>query len=428
MIRLRKISVGLLVIALAVSVSLLGQLYITTHAANTLPGNNEVITISTTDGQPVNAPASPIDYSADGNIVLFSSTATNLPNAGGSRGLYIYDIKANSTARVDISTNGTLPNGNFFNVGGGTAARISETGRYVTFGSLATNLIDGTTNAQYMIYKRDTQTNTTTTVGAGYTGALSDKWDRNLGVSNDGRFSLVSSRYLANNYPNNYGYALGESTNGTYTWTSLGTDEYNANAGVGGMSCDGAFAVFKKQSSVILVDLRRGSTITLTAGNATSVSPIISCSGRYVLYATTNRSDITPTPSGMDSYLHLIRYDRVTGERIYVDCNSSNIFSTGHLSYNSTYYDVKSNIFYASVADTGDAVFQYKGNTYLKHLSDGSGTLESIAKTTSGAYISLGNGSITANGRYIFFEADPYSLGLAPSPSSNKLIRTKTEL
>lgn len=427
MIRLKKVYWGVSILALVTGVSILTQTYTNTYAANTLLGNNEVITIGdTTDGLPVNATVTAESYSSDGNIILFSSNATNLPDAGGSGGLYTYNISTTATKRVDISTSGVYPNGGLFAVGGGANARMSETGRYVTFGSWATNLIDGSTQPLRMIYKRDTQTGQTTLVGAGYTGGYSDKWDRNLDVSNDGRLILVSSRYLANGYPNNYGYALGDNTSGAYSWTSLGTDDYYANSGTGDLSCDGAFAVIKKNSQILLNDLRKGSTTTLTAGGYTSVSPIISCNGRYVLYATTNRTDITTTPSGMNSYLHLVRYDRITGERKYIDSNSSDVFSTSNLSYNSTYSNVQSNIFNASISDSGDAVFSYNGNTYLKHLSDGSGTLESLAKTTSGTYVNVANGTITNDGRYLFFTADPYTLGLTPSPSSNQIIRTKT--
>lgn len=432
-INLKKIGIGLLISTLAVGASVLSQLYINTYAANTLPGNNEVITIGgTTDGQPVNASVSPIAYSGDGNIILFTSNATNLPNAGAPGGLYIYNIETNTTARVDISTSGVLPNGGLFGGAAGSGIRMSETGRYVTFSSMATNLIDGATKSPQMIYKRDTQANATTVVGAGYTQGYSDKWDRNLAVSNDGRFVLVSSRYLANNYPYNYIIAVGDGNTGTYTWTVAGSGSPNDTAGAGEMSCDGMFAAMTYGGQIALADLRKGSTTILATSAYDSASPLISCNGRYVLYTTKNRTQITPTPAGMNTYQHLVRYDRLTGERIYIDSDSSNVFSAAQYTYSPVYYDVQPNIFNVSIADTGDVVFDYKQgiNTYryLKHLSDGSGTLESIAKTASGTYININNGTMTSDGRYIFFKTDPYNLGLAPSPSSDQIIRTKTGL
>lgn len=428
--KLRTISIGLSALALAISASLLGQAY-NTHAANTLVGtNNQVITIATTDGLAVNAATYPQAYSGDGNVVLFVSSATNLSNAGGSGGLYTYNIKTNTTSRIDQSTNGVQPNG-----GLNYQLQISETGRYVTFSSNATNLIDGATEPVKVIYKHDTQTGITSVVANGYSGGLGQNQDRNLGISNDGQFSLIASRYIANGYPYPYGIALGNGASGTYSWTSLakGNDIEGSNSGtdvVGDMSCDGSFAVYDGTGPKInLVDLRQGSVVTVATGSSNSISPIISCNGRYVLYATQDRTDITPTPSGLNSNMHLVRYDRITGERMYIDSNSSGVFSTG-FGY-SPLNEPSANVFNASIADSGDVVFQYGSYEYLKHLSDGSGTLESIGITTSGSYINIAGSliaQISQNGRYIFFSADPYSLGLAPSPSSNQLIRTKTNL
>lgn len=432
----KSIPKWILMLAFALAAGILCQLYInaSAFAANTLPGDNEVITINgTTDGQPINASILPQAYSGDGNIILFASQATNLPNAGGTAtGLYTYNIKTGTVARVDMSTNGTLPNGSGFQGSGAPGRLLSETGRYVVFGSLATNLIDGETKPQMLFYKRDTQLGTTTMVG-GSPRSLSDQWDQILAVNNDGRFVLISSRYVANDYPNNYKVALGEEVGGSYNWTSLESAGNTVNhPGAGKISCDGAFAVIQGNSQINLLDLRKGNPLILDTGAYTSASPVISCNGRYVLYATKNRTQITPTPAGMNTYLHLVRYDRITGERIYIDSDSSGAFSTAQYTYSPLYYDPQGNIFGASIADTGDVVFNYKSGsntyTYLKHLSDGSGTLESIAKTSSGMYVNVNNGTITSDGRYIFFRADPYNLGIGSSSAGLQIIRTKTNL
>lgn len=426
MIKLKKIGSGLVLVVLAVGASLLVQSYADIYAANTLVGsNNEVIRIGgTTDGLQVNAAVVFEGVSADGNIILFTSAATNLPNAGGYGGVYVYNIKTSTVARVDVSTAGVQPN--FGNVG---PYKLSETGRFVTFMSSATNLIDGQTSPMRMIYKRDTQTGVTSWISDGNASGSGQNWDRNLAISNDGRFALLASRYIANGYPYPYGVVVGDSAGGVYAWTSLGKGSdiegsNNGTAMVGGMSCDGSFVVHQVNSQVELADLRRGTITKIVAGNNTSTAPMISCNGRYILYATQNRTDIAPTPVGMNANLHLVRYDRVTGGRMYIDSNSSGVFSTSY-AYNYM-SSAPSNVFSASIADTGDVVFQYNGYVYLKHLSDGSGTLESVARHASGASVNVANGSITSDGRYIFFNADPYNLGLAGSASTSKIIRTKT--
>ncbi len=392
--------------------------------------NDQAIAIGgTTDGLAPNATTSPYTVSGNGNVIVFTSSATNFPGAGGAYGLYAYNIKTNTTVRVDVSSSGVTANGPIT----GTAI-ASETGRYVTWMSNATNLIDGTTlsSSDYFIYKHDTQTNTTSLVDDEPNGLGQNK-DKDLAISNDGRFVLVASRYIANGYPYSYGIALGDTASGTLSWSSLakGNDNEGSNNGTdvnGSMSCDGSFVVYNEVGPTVkLLDLRRGGTATIATASAASVSPAISCDGRYVLYATQNRTDITPTPTGMDSYMHLVRYDRVTGERIYVDSDSSGTFSTAHYSYSSS-VQPQANAFTASVADTGDVVFKYNGYMYLKHLSDGSGTLESIGITTSGSYLNITGGQITQDGRYVWMYGDPYNFGLASSPSTQQIIRIKTNL
>lgn len=440
--RFRKISIGTSMIGLVLSVGILGQAFSSTHAANTLIStSSQVITPATTDGLPPNGTG--VGYSGasyDGNVVLFSSNATNLQGAGTTAfGLYIYNIKTNSTERVDVSTSGVAANDSIFNGANGTPVRISETGRYITFVSKATNLIDGTTGPSnyYSIFIRDTQADTTSLVMSRWISGSHQNYDRNLAVSNDGRFILLASRYIASSYPYEYRIALGDKASGVYSWSALsqGTEiegSYTNSNTRGSMSCDGAFVTYTDDGyQVRLMDARRGSDTVIDQVNSYSSSPIISCSGRYVLYATTNRALITPTPSGMDAYQHLVRFDRITGQRIYVDSNSSGVFSAG-FGYNTLSSEPQENVFGASISDSGDVVLKYGGtggSMYLKHLSDGSGTLESIGMNTSGAYVNITSFSeITKDGRYIFFSTNPTNLGLSSSASGNQIIRVKTNI
>src|SRR6187402_1628362 len=142
MIRLGKIFIGVFVLGVAIGVSvLLSQVHNNTQAANTIATNYQVVNITgTTDGLAPNAIVNIYGYSADGNVLLFTSHATNLPNAStnGAGGLYEYNISTSAITRVDVSTSGVPANGS---IASGLPS-ISETGRYVVFASHATNLID----------------------------------------------------------------------------------------------------------------------------------------------------------------------------------------------------------------------------------------------------------------------------------------------
>jgi hypothetical protein len=429
MSKFTKIVIGVLTMMLAVGASVLAQVATVTNAASTLQGNDEIITVSataTTDGQPLNSTMVPVGYSADGNTIVFLSQATNLPEAGG-RGVYTLNVKTGAVARVDLSTDGIIPDRN------ASYVQVSETGRYITFSSDATNLVSTPHNPYSSIYLRDMQQGTTTLVDSGNVYQSNNNNERNLGVSNDGRFVLAASRYIVNSYPYYYGIILKDNsvTSGS-SWTSLGVgtgieNSWSSTAVRGSLSCDGSFVLYQKTNNIELADLRKGSSAIVTNAIPSGLSPIISCNGRYILYATTDRTLITPTPAGMtsDKY-HLVRYDRITGERMYIDSNSSGVFSSGYTW--SSLSEPAENIFKASVADTGDVVFTYNGNVYLKHLSDGSGTLEPIAKMASGTYVNMQNGTITRDGKYIFYRADPYDLGLSPSSMGLQLIRARTNL
>ena len=296
-------------------------------------------------------------------------------------------------------------------------AFISENGRYVYFLSYATNLIDGTTLYPTQTYIRDMQAGTIAVVGSHYWSGLNQDIDYPIGVSNDGRFVFLGTRSVGVTYPYDYNAMLGDRKSGSFAWSSLGHASSSVAIQSGSISCDGSFAVYEVGGSIILSDLRNGTPSSITISNSQSSSPRISCNGNYIVYNTRNRTDVTPTPPGAGTYLHAVEYNRITGERQYIDTDASGIFDSTHAS------SVR------SVANTGDALVAYNGYAYIKHISDGSGTLESIGKAADGTYINIsGSPILTSDGRYAFFGTDPYNLGLAPSPSSNQLIRTRTNL
>lgn len=416
-----KPAVGTKILAVVVALvaSILGQIYVTvqTHAANTLSGSNEVISVATTDGLPANAVVGINGASGDGNVILVSSTATNLPNSGLSGGtgssLYTYNIRTNTTTRVDISASGILPNDHI------NGSVISENGRYVYFLSYATNLIDGVTQYPTQTYIRDMQAGTITAVSNHYYAGQDLTIDYPLGISNDGRFVFLGTRSVGVGYPNFYNAMLGDRKTGTFVWTSTGVAHSNTGEiRSGNLSCDGSFAVYQQDNNAIyLVDSRNGAPSTTLISSGPSYGPKISCNGNYIVYSTTNRTDVSPTPPGAGSYMHAVEYNRITGERKYIDTDSTGAFDSSHTSGVS------------AVANTGDALIAFGGYAYLKHISDGSDTMESIGKAANGTYINIGGSpKLTSDGRYVFFGTDPYNLGLAPSPSSNQIIRARTGL
>lgn len=438
----KLIKPGITVLLVALILGLTTQYY--ADAAETLNGNNKLISVNNTDGQGVDSSAGTVAVSADGNRVLFRSIASNLPNYNATNALYLKDIKQDTTERVDVSTSGVNATG-----GGFRSAAISETGRYVAFGSVATNLIDGTTSTPGGIYIRDTQTGTTKLAHFGYNGSVNGHWPRVLAISNDGRFLTYSIRSGPSTwrpYMIKYTDLLTGSTV-TYGGTSSQDVKWATHAST---SCDGSFMVFSSPynpstnglsgTRIYLADMRNTTNpIITTISGDQSFAPNISCNGNYITYNVHKGSqdDPTPKPSNLSNGVHLVIYNRITESRSYIDSDSTGTVYDNNTRSFSDYATasggvINNDIFNSSVTNDGDVVLTYKSKVYLKHLSDGSGTLEKVMKTPAGAYLDeiYPNGLISANGKYIFYSsALGYDLGVLTTPSTiQNVIRTDTNI
>ena len=129
----------------------------------------------------------------DGRYVVFESLASNLPalgalpillvDANGVMDVFVRDRTLGTTVRVSLDD--VLVEGNAASDGGA----ITDDGRYVLFGSRATNLIAGDTNGRKDIFIRDMMTATTTRVN------LSDA-DAEANFDSDGPVMTPSGRYI----------------------------------------------------------------------------------------------------------------------------------------------------------------------------------------------------------------------------------------
>ena len=108
------------------------------------------------------------NISEDGNLIVFSSTATNLVSGDTNVALdvFIRNITAGTTERLSINESDVEGNG------ASNEAQISSTGRYVSFMSSATNLVsDADTNGGVDIFILDRDTDNLERVDVGLSGA-----------------------------------------------------------------------------------------------------------------------------------------------------------------------------------------------------------------------------------------------------------------
>ena len=125
--------------------------------------------------------------SADGRYVVFASMARNLVrgDTNRSRDIFVRDLVAGTTERVDVSSAGeqaTYP--------GAAVSQfaISADGRYVTFGSGASNLVPGDTNNSSDVFVRDLVAGTTTLVSVSSAGVEGDLGSDFPAISSNGRY------------------------------------------------------------------------------------------------------------------------------------------------------------------------------------------------------------------------------------------------
>ncbi len=115
-----------------------------------LTGTTERVSISTT-GQQANAAAELPMISADGRVVVFQSTASNLVPGDEviQSDIYTHDRLTGITERISVNDRGERGDGP------SSTPSISADGRYIAFQSEASNLVHNDTNAVADVFIRD---------------------------------------------------------------------------------------------------------------------------------------------------------------------------------------------------------------------------------------------------------------------------------
>jgi Tol biopolymer transport system component len=144
------------------------------------------------DGGQANGGSGTPSISADGRYVAFFSDASNLvpadTNTAGD--VFVRDLTRGTTRRVSVGAAGAQSNGPADGY-----PKISGDGRYVMFGSLATNLVPGDTNNAQDIFIRDLTTATTSRLNVATTGTQANAGQIGLSAAMDttGRYVTFAS-------------------------------------------------------------------------------------------------------------------------------------------------------------------------------------------------------------------------------------------
>ncbi|MCA9956309.1 MAG: hypothetical protein KC434_16385, partial [Anaerolineales bacterium] len=110
----------------------------------------ERVSVSSSGGQS-NGGSGWGSMTADGRFVTFYSYATNLISGvnGAQQQIFLHDRQTGETIRLSETSSGDNPNNN------SNGSMIAADGNVVAFTSLASNLVDGDTNGTYDVFLYD---------------------------------------------------------------------------------------------------------------------------------------------------------------------------------------------------------------------------------------------------------------------------------
>jgi Tol biopolymer transport system component len=133
--------------------------------------------------------------SADGRYVAFGSRASNLVpgDTNNAYDIFVKDMHTGAIERVDVSSSGAQGSGAGFGYQPVTGTAISSDGRFVGFGSGFTNLVTPDTNASWDVFVHDRLLGTTSFVSVDSSGAQANAFSNGVSISDDGSKMVFAS-------------------------------------------------------------------------------------------------------------------------------------------------------------------------------------------------------------------------------------------
>lgn len=242
-------------------------------------GATSRVSLSSTGAQTNHHSRHPV-VSADGRYVAFWSDASNLVagDTNSSADVFLHDRQTGQTSRLSVATDGSQGNNTSY------YPSISADGRFVSFSSMASNLVNGDTNANWDVFVHDRQTGHTSRVSVASDGAQGNNTSLFCSISADGR--LVAFTSFASN---------------------LVAADSNGTADV--------FVRDRQTAQTTRVSVASGGT----QANGQSLEPAISGDGRIVAFSSFASNLVSSdTNAATDVFVH----DRLTGETTRVSVAS----------------------------------------------------------------------------------------------------------
>lgn len=259
------------------------------------------------DGRVGNAESFNPSLSHDGRFVAFSSEASNLvpDDTNGDLDAFVHDRVSGKTSRVSLTHEGTEIDGDsFINL---NVSAISADGRYVAFSSLGRNVAPADTNRVLDVFVRDRVEGTTELISRSSLGEVGNDHSFSAAISADGRFvafGSFASNLVQGDTNSVRDVFVYDRVTGLTTRASVASngEEGNAPSFVSSISGDGGLIGFFSDASnlasadtngvrdVFVHDCLSGLTTRVSVssggeqGNGVASGGSISADGRYVAF------------------------------------------------------------------------------------------------------------------------------------------------
>jgi len=277
-----------------------------------------VILISGADGRAGDSNSSAPSVSSDARYVTFASSATNLieGSADGNGDVFLYDTSLDTMTLVSVG-------GGSGGDGASANPYISSDGAYITFDSVATDLIAGDTNDVRDIFVYDVAGQTIERVSISDAGVEGNSGSSAPSISTDGRyvaFASESTNLTDDTIEEGVNIFLYDRTLDTVVLVSgADSDGGDGESSSPHISADGAYIVFDSGATnlvsgdtngiqdVFVYTVSDGTIERISSDDYASSKPVVSSNGRYVAFT-------RETDTGTGIY----HYDRNLGTLRYI--------------------------------------------------------------------------------------------------------------
>ena len=314
------------------------------------------------DGGYSNGSSNYASISQDGRYISFSSSATDLieNDTNSYSDVFLFDAVTNQKVRCSTDSTGAQADG------GSTYSSVDSTGSKIVFMSTATNLVAGDTNGVADIFCKDLTTGVTIRCSTDSSGQESNGVCSDPKISGNGRYVVFASDA-----------------------TNLVTGDTNAKKDV-----------FRKD--LVTGEVTRCSqSAALGEGNDASETPVINADGGYVAFATSATNLVSGDVNG---FKDIVRYDCSTGGLVCCSTDSAGAQGNGDSSGTPSISSDGSLVLFSSNASnlvTNDT--NGGGDCFRKNLNTGAILLCSTDQAGVQRYFQ--SPTMSGNGRYIAFSA-----------------------